>query len=223
MSFFILVLGYGQNDSIPENKSKLEGNNVRTFDLRVIEESVTLDENAPTDISYLLKTKKQPLALSYNFDLNKYLDPNKKEPSNMLLAEKPLDDDILVIKHYDGKDTTDNGLKTSQDLGSIESNTKYVRIEYRDFANVDGDRVKVYLNEKVIDRNVMLDGLYYTIHIKLEEKGYNRIDIEAINEGQFGPNTAEFIVYDDKGHVIAHKSWNLLTKEVATLGIIKNQ
>lgn len=219
----MLLFVAGQNDSIPKNRIIFEGNNVRTFDVRVIEDNIQIDNNSKTDISYLLKAKEKPLALSYNFNLNKYLNPNKEEASNMLLEQKPMDDDIMVVKHFKGKNTTDDGLKTTQDLGSLESNTKYVRIEYRDFATVDGDRVKVYLNEKVIDRNVMLDGLYYTIHIKLEDKGYNRIDIEAINEGQFGPNTAEFVVYDDKGRVIAHKSWNLATKEVATLGIIKSQ
>ena len=119
------------------------------------------------------------------------------------------------------KNTTKSKFKTSQNLGTIESNTEFVRIEYRDFGDIDGDRVKVYLNEKVIDANVHLDGLFYTIHIKLEKKGFNKIDIEAINQGLYGPNTAEFVIYDDKGNVISHKSWNLKTNQIATLGIVK--
>jgi hypothetical protein len=32
------------------------------------------------------------------------------------------------------------------------------------------------------------------------EKGFNKIDFVALNQGSSGPNTAEFKVYDDKGH-----------------------
>ncbi|MCF6350780.1 MAG: hypothetical protein L3J23_07100 [Flavobacteriaceae bacterium] len=210
-----------QNDTIKkENKPFLDAVINRQIDAKFKFEELKIDEKS-TDISYLLSSKSKNLGLSYNFDLNKYLDPNKKPIKETLLAEQPLDKDIVVIKHFNGKNTTKSKFKTSQNLGTIESNTEFVRIEYRDFGLIDGDRVKVYLNEKVIDANVHLDGLYYTIHIKLEKKGFNRIDIEAINEGLYGPNTAEFVIYDDKGNVISHKSWNLKSKQMATLGILK--
>lgn len=211
-----------QNDTIKKFDNRFSDAVIsHQVSAKFIEDNIDIDQNS-TDVSYLFTSKSKNLGLEYKFDKNKYLNPNNKPNNkNMLLAKQPLDDDIMVVRHFNGRNTTKGKLKTSQNLGTIESNTEFVRIEYRDFGLVDGDRVKVYLNEKVIDSNVHLDGLYYTIHIKLEKKGYNKIDIEAINQGIYGPNTAEFVIYDDKGNVISHKSWNLKTEQIATLGIVK--
>ena len=48
-------------------------------------------------------------------------------------------------------------------------------------------------------------------------EGKNTVDIIALNQGESGPNTAEFVVYDDKGKVISSKEWNLLTGVKATI------
>ena len=95
-----------------------------------------------------------------------------------------------------------------------------MKIEFRDHGLVDGDRVRIYLNEKVVDANTTLKGLSAFITIPLQ-KGYNRIDFKALNQGLVGPNTAQFFVYDDKGALVKAKSWNLAAGKVATLGIIR--
>ncbi len=191
---------------------------------KLIEKNIEIapEKELNTDISYLFYSKSQKPRLTYNINPKKYLDPKKETKHNFLLGAKPIENDVLVVRHFDGKNTSKTKLKTAQNLGTIESNTKFVRIEYRDFGLVDGDRVKIFLNEKEIESNIKLDGLFYTIHIDLTKKGYNRIDIQAINQGMYGPNTAQFIVYDDKGNVIAHKSWNLQKGSVATLGIVRH-
>ena len=56
--------------------------------------------------------------------------------------------------------------------------------------------------------------------IKLE-KGINKIDFEALNEGFAPPNTAEFQVYDDKGSIISASQWNLGIDYKATLLLMK--
>jgi hypothetical protein len=81
--------------------------------------------------------------------------------------------------------------------------------------------VRVYLNEKVVYRNIGLQGNYFIINIDLEE-GFNRIDIEALNQGSSGPNTAEFLVFDKQGYKIADKEWNMETNQIATLVVIKD-
>lgn len=209
-----------QNDTISNN---LEGNSKKiSVNAKLIQKKIMIDDLRNNDVSYLFYQKKQPLSMSYRFDLNKYLNPTAKTTNLMLLPKSHYEDEnVVVIKHYAGKNTTTKSFKSTQNLGTIESNTAFIRIEYKDFGLVDGDRVRVFLNEKEIDSNVHLDGLYYTLHIKLDKKGYNKIDIQAINQGYVGPNTAEFIVYDDQGNVIAHKAWNLLKGQIATLGIIK--
>ena len=53
------------------------------------------------------------------------------------------------------------------------------------------------------------------------EKGFNKIDFEALNQGSSGPNTAEFKVYDDKGSLISASQWNLGTGFKATIILVK--
>lgn len=213
-----------QNDSIVSPNFTTDYAKGFSINAKIIEKKLEndLSNNSNIDLSYLFKTPKEKLPLSYTFDINKYLHPNKKSDKS-ILEEKKLPDDVLVVKHFKGVNTTITKLKTTQNLGTINSNTKFVKIEYRDFGLVDGDRIRVFLNEKPIDTNIQLDGLYYTLKIDLPKNvDFNRIDIQAINQGIYGPNTAEFILYDDKGNVIAHKSWNLKTNQNATLGIMRN-
>ena len=87
-----------------------------------------------------------------------------------------------IKKFWNGKDVSNAGLKTQLELGKLETNTKRIRIECRDHSYVDGDRVKLYVNEKIIRRSITLQGGYYAIDIDLLE-GFNRIDIEALNQG----------------------------------------
>ncbi|OXA82115.1 hypothetical protein SAMN05444397_101843 [Flavobacterium aquidurense] len=93
-------------------------------------------------------------------------------------------------------------------LGGFVTKSFTSTIRYRDAAFVDGDKIKVYLNDKVIEPEVLLDGSYKGFKINLV-KGINKIDFEALNEGSASPNTAEFQVYDDKGDVIESSQWNV--------------
>jgi hypothetical protein len=55
-----------------------------------------------------------------------------------------------------------------------------------------------------------LTSSYRRVAVDLKE-GRNIVDIVALNQGDSGPNTAEFVIYDDKGRVVSSKEWNLLT------------
>ena len=129
--------------------------------------------------------------------------------------------DVLVQKYWNGKDVSVQKIQTSLELGRYETNTKRIKIICRDHSFVDGDRVKLYVNEEVIRRSITLQGGYYVLDIELRE-GFNRIDIEALNQGSSGPNTAEFKVFDDNGNLLAAREWNILTGYVATMVVMKN-
>ncbi|NOQ92740.1 MAG: hypothetical protein GQ552_08515 [Flavobacteriaceae bacterium] len=144
--------------------------------------------------------------------------PNKK--NNNMQNHSASDKDVLVKKYWNGKDISDVKLKTKLELGKLETSTQRIRIECRDHSYVDGDRVRLYVNEQVIRSNIILHGGYYSVDIDLKE-GFNRIDIEALNQGTSGPNTAEFRVFDDQGNLLADQEWNILTGYVATLVVIK--
>jgi hypothetical protein len=85
---------------------------------------------------------------------------------------------------------------------------------------VDGDKIKVYLNDKIMETEVVLDGEFKEFKIQLEN-GVNKIDFEALNEGFASPNTAEFQVYDEKGVVVSGSQWNVGTGYKATLILVK--
>jgi hypothetical protein len=110
--------------------------------------------------------------------------------------------------------------RRNQFLGSFKTQSFTSTIRYRDAAYVDGDRIKVYLNDQVIEPEVILDGDFKGFKIKLVP-GVNKIDFEALNEGFASPNTAEFQVYDDKGVVIESSQWNVGTGYKATIVLIK--
>ncbi|NLP58228.1 hypothetical protein [Lutibacter sp. B1] len=140
--------------------------------------------------------------------------------SNFLMETLPEDRDIIGKKYWKGQDVTNKRLESNLGLGTIYSTSKTVRIECRDHSYVDGDIIKIFINEKPIDSKIALKGNYYVLYVNLEQ-GYNRIDFQAMNQGLSGPNTAELNVYDDKGNLISAKEWNLPTGYIATLGIIK--
>jgi hypothetical protein len=110
--------------------------------------------------------------------------------------------------------------KKNQNLGNFKTGSLTAKVRYRDAAYVDGDKIRVYLNDKVIAYEVVLDGNFKGFEIKLE-KGINKIDFEALNEGFAPPNTAEFEVYDDKGKIISSSQWNLGIDFKATLILMK--
>lgn len=145
--------------------------------------------------------------------------PKKRNRSMRDLSQA--DKDVLVSKYWNGKNVGIQKFKTSLELGKIETSSKTIRIICRDHSYVDGDRVKLYVNEEVIRRSITLEGGYYTVNINLKE-GFNRIDIEALNQGSSGPNTAEFKVLSENGEVLADKEWNILTGYIATLVVMRN-
>jgi hypothetical protein len=120
------------------------------------------------------------------------------------------------------KENNSNGIfyRRNQYLGSFKMQSFTSTIRFRDAAFVDGDRIKVYLNGKIIEPEVVLDGEFKGFQINLE-KGTNRIDFEALNEGFASPNTAEFAVYDDKGVVVSASEWNVGAGYKATIILVK--
>lgn len=111
--------------------------------------------------------------------------------------------------------------RKNQYLGDFKTKSATVRISYRDFGEVDGDRIKILVNDKTIVAEIFLDGDFRGIELGLE-KGFNKIDFEALNQGTSGPNTAEFRIYDDIGALVSANQWNLATGFKATIIIVKD-
>lgn len=141
-----------------------------------------------------------------------------EKPDPLKMAEAELFKDPSQYK----KEANTEGVfyRRNQYLGGFRTKSFTATIRYRDAAFVDGDKIKVYLNDKVIEPEVIMDGAFNGFKINLTD-GINKIDFEALNEGFASPNTAEFQVYDDKGTVIESSQWNVGTGYKATIIFLK--
>ena len=129
--------------------------------------------------------------------------------------------DVYKDKWNKKEENTDGVVyRKNQNLGNFATGSVTAKVMYRDAAYVDGDKIRVYLNDRVIEYQVNLDSDFKGFEIVLE-KGFNKIDFEALNQGSSGPNTAEFKVYDDKGGLISASQWNLGTGFKATIILVK--
>lgn len=107
-------------------------------------------------------------------------------------------------------------------LGDIKTKAKFVGIVCRDHEYVDGDRVKIYANDMVVEPNILLNSSFKGVNVSLD-KGFNRLDFEALNQGSSGPNTAQVNVYDEKGQLIYSNKWLLSTGSKASLIVIQEE
>lgn len=170
--------------------------------------------------SALVKVKVAPLPKKEN---EKSSGDSKNEDKKFIFkeTEKPfsmIDNDGLkspseIFEKRWNKEAAKGGIiKTMSDqfLGEHKVDTKFVNIVCRDHEYPDGDRVQILINGVIIKKSLLLTSNYRRVEVNLIQ-GKNTIEIVALNQGESGPNTAEFVVYDDKGSVVSSKEWNLLT------------
>ncbi|WP_299128347.1 hypothetical protein [uncultured Winogradskyella sp.] len=142
----------------------------------------------------------------------KFVIKESKKPFSMI-EEDGLKSPSEIFEKRWNKDLEKGGvIRTMSDqfLGRHNVDTKFVNIICRDHQYPDGDRVSISVNGHIVKPNLLLRSSYRRVEINLAQ-GRNKIEIEALNQGESGPNTAEFVVYDDKENLISSKEWNLLT------------
>jgi len=152
------------------------------------------------------------------------------------ILEKQLEEERKKIPHHDGiitpeelhrykvekqqKEIHKEYTKIDKYLGGFSSTSKTITIVCRDFQYPDGDRVTIYLNDVPVIQNIELGTSFQQFTLPLSD-GLNVISFKALNQGSSGPNTAGFIIFDDKAQVISANEWLLATGAKATLSIAK--
>lgn len=112
--------------------------------------------------------------------------------------------------------------RKNQYFGDIKSKGDYIKISCRDFGEVDGDEIRILVNDKIVIDRIYLDSNFQSIQLPMIA-GFNKIDFEALNQGTSGPNTAQFMIFDDQGQLVASNQWNLGTAFKASIIVIKEQ
>lgn len=148
----------------------------------------------------------------------KFVIKESKKPFSMTEGDGLKSPSEIYEKRWNKEAAKGGIIKTMSDqfLGEHRVDTKFVNIVCRDHEYPDGDRVQIMLNGYIVKANLLLRSDYRRVEVNLAD-GKNTVDIIALNQGDSGPNTAEFVVYDDKGKVISSKEWNLLTGVKATI------
>ena len=136
------------------------------------------------------------------------------------LYTKQIDKNIEELKLNEKELALRNGSLVDQYLGDFKTNSKFVNVVYKDHGFVDGDIIQVRVNDDIIHPRVFLTGGFKGFKLDLQ-KGFNKIDFVALNQGESGPNTAEFRVVDDKGILVSQNQWNLATGVKATIIVMK--
>ncbi|MCF4101541.1 hypothetical protein L1I30_07680 [Gillisia sp. M10.2A] len=145
----------------------------------------------------------------------------EKEPLSMKTGHDLLTAGDFIEKKWTEDEKARTNKPTDQYLGDYITTGKFVEIYCRDYQYVDGDRVRVYVNGKMIQTSIELQAHYKPVLVTLED-GFNTIEFEALNQGESGPNTAAMKVIGDQGELITSSQWNLLTGAKARIIVVKN-
>ena len=162
--------------------------------------------------STFLKTEAPWKSISNLKDISDITSNPKEAPRNPaeLYANKFNKSDGVVQERF----------KSDSFLGEFRTGSKTVRIGCRDHEVPDGDMVRVWVNGRVVENVVTLQADMRELFLSLVE-GFNVIEFEALNQGESGPNTAQFVMYDDQAKLITSNVWNLTTGVKAKVIIVK--
>lgn len=129
----------------------------------------------------------------------------------------------LFQKNYLKSDgTIQERFKSDTFLGEFKTGSKTIRIGCRDHEYPDGDMVRIWVNDKVIVNQITLQTEFQELFFELNE-GFNKIEFEALNQGESGPNTAQFVMFDNNKKLITSNIWNLTTGVKAKVIIVKEE
>lgn len=178
-------------------------------------------------------TPKQPEPQSIKFESQFLKKPEDKILQGISTTPKV---EIAEKKNYEIKNSSElyedrfrkkegeiqERFKSDTFLGQFNTGSRTVRIACRDHEAPDGDRVRIWLNGQVAVNDIVLDVNFREVFLSLND-GFNTIEIEALNQGESGPNTAQFVIVNDKGVVITTNKWNLTTGVKAKVIVVKEE
>lgn len=94
-------------------------------------------------------------------------------------------------------------------LGEYRTKSEFFAVKYRDYIQIDGDLINVYLNGKILRSELYLNSEFGEFRIPLA-LGFNNIEFVVASTGTSGGNTAELHVLDDVNREITSEYWNNL-------------
>ncbi|MFN3909255.1 MAG: hypothetical protein ACK4JX_09520 [Flavobacterium sp.] len=173
------------------------------------------DNTPPTPSVDLWKKDEKPTKDYFNLEKKSKIDLTQKDD-----FVKPKTKFDPGIPKREGASHED--FKKDQYFGDVITKSKTLRLICRDHETVDGDKVKILHNGKVIREEVNLTGDYKSIEVELQP-GFNKFEFIAINEGMYSPNTAEFRIVDENGVSLIGNVWNMAAGYKASFIVVKEE
>ncbi|WP_299064410.1 hypothetical protein [uncultured Polaribacter sp.] len=204
---FSVVQLSAQLDSNTNNKEK---GKVKAIVLNSTKEvkkptSINLDSNLGFKGAYKIEEEK-----------NKRKEAEEAFNNKGILTREQLNN--LRIKEMYGKRTVE---KVDSFQGNFLTLSKAVTLSFRDFGAIDGDIIAIYHNDILVVEKATLNQHYKSFDINLD-KGNNKIEIVALNQGRLGANTAQYKLVDKNGSKIASQYWFLATGAKAIFSVSRN-
>ncbi|WP_223034385.1 hypothetical protein [Hanstruepera marina] len=198
--------------SIPAESNSKGENNSTSFDINPIYNSGLTKPKSNTVNGMSVPNSSSNSNSEFSmFEKEEYGDPGEIYERRMAKVSKELEK---------RPDESVSGKTTDQYLGDFKTKSRSVTVAYRDYGGVDGDRIRVFVEGDVVKSNVLLGGTFSSFKLDLVT-GFNKIDFKALNQGEVGPNTAELLVLDEDGNILASEYWALATGVKATIILVK--
>lgn len=197
--------------------------NTQSTNIPVIETEKQVGTDKEEDLKVFEKEEKQLALPIKKYTDTFYLTKEKPKGFTMVQDNDLIDPGVIYDEKWKKKKPVEEaGLvyEKEQYFGEHKIDSKFVTIVYRDFQVVDGDIIRVFANSDVIVPSAHLGSSFSSYKLDLKD-GFNKIDFVALNQGDSGPNTAQFIIIDDKDNVIYNGGWNLATGGIATIMLVK--
>jgi hypothetical protein len=99
--------------------------------------------------------------------------------------------------------------RKDRDLGEFKTKSDHLVLKYRDYIQIDGDLISIYINDKLFRSELYLYDSMDQIVIPLSV-GINKLELVVASTGTSGGNTAELHVYDNSAKVVTEEYWNNL-------------
>jgi hypothetical protein len=200
--FFMSICGFSQIES-PNHAVKIAPAKNPDAETKPISETTT-----PAIIKYessLNKTNNDKLLKGIT------LLPKKEEKG--IMEKEPLRTTAEIYTKQQNEKLKSEGLSqeiVNSDvyLGEFIVYTTELSTKCRDYGAIDGDNVRIWLNDEIVVTNVSLESGFKSYTLNLKE-GLNVIKIQALNIGEFFPNTGQFIFIDGNGKLVTNQNWGL--------------
>ncbi len=99
--------------------------------------------------------------------------------------------------------------RENRDLGEFRTKSELLIMHYRDYMQIDGDVINIYINDKLFKSQMYLFSQLQNIKLPLS-KGINIIELVVASTGTYGGNTGEIHAIDGLGTKLKDEYWNNL-------------